>query len=102
MEERELQGSLLEDCANLVVNHPESMHYTEESIFERGSLKIIHTGDEEYDEISIDNIGREVYHAESINPGFSGGEDGDIMVRTWINQVNDRTKDEIIRYLEEL
>ena len=70
MEERELQGSLLEDCANLVVNHPKSMHYRERSVLERGSLEIVHTGDDESDTISIKKDGREIYDAESINPGF--------------------------------
>jgi len=102
MEERKLQGSLLENCVNLVTNHPESRHYTEESIFERGSLKIIHIGDGEYDRISIKKDGREIYSAESINPGFSGVEENEIRVRAWINQVDNRTKDEIIRYLGEL
>jgi len=101
MEERELQGSLLETCVNLVTNHPESRHHTEESIFERGSLKIIHTGDGEYDEISIKKDGKEIYDAGSINPGFIGHEEG-IIVDVWTNQVDNRTKDEIIRYLEEL
>ena len=101
MEERELQGSLLEDCVNLVENHPESRHYAGESIFERGSLKIIHTGDGEYDGISIKKDGREIYDAESINPGFSGRED-EIIVDVWTNQVDNRTKDEILRYIEEL
>ena len=101
MEERKLQGSLLEDCVNLVVNHPESRHYTEESILEKGSLKIIHTGDGEYDRVSIKKDGKEIYNAGSIHPGFSERED-EIIVDVWTNQVNDRTKDEIIRYLEEL
>lgn len=102
MEERELQGSLLKDCVNLVVNHPESMHYRERSVLERGSLKMIYTGDEEFDDISIKKDGIEIYSAESVNPGFLGGQDDEIMVRVWTNQVDNRTKDEIIKCLGEL
>ena len=87
---------------NLVENHPESMHYRERSVLERGSLEIIYTGRGEADNISIKKDEREIYRAESINSGFSGSKDDEIKVRVWINQVDNRTKDEIIRYLEEL